>query len=82
MAKASGIRKLSAESPEFEASRDPFARDSIEHLVGRYGSPLFLIDAERVRTQFQRLSAALPGRRPVLRHQMPAASVRGEHAAR
>jgi ornithine decarboxylase len=61
MAKASGIRKLSAESPEFDASRDPFARDSIEHLVGRYGSPLFLIDADRVRTQFQRLSASLPG---------------------
>jgi ornithine decarboxylase len=61
MPKASGIRKLSAESLEFDPSRDPFARDSIEHLVGRYGSPLFLIDAERVRTQFQRLSASLPG---------------------
>jgi ornithine decarboxylase len=61
MAKASGIRKLSAESPEFDPSRDPFARDSIEHLVGRYGSPLFLIDANRVRAQFKRLSASLPG---------------------
>ena len=27
----------------------------------RYGSPLFLIDAERVRAQYRRLSAALPG---------------------
>jgi ornithine decarboxylase len=61
MAKASGIRKLPADSLEFDPSRDPFARDSIEHLVGRYGSPLFVIDADRVRTQFQRLSAALPG---------------------
>jgi ornithine decarboxylase len=40
---------------------DPFSRESIEHLVGRYGSPLFLIDAERVRAQYRRLSAALPG---------------------
>jgi ornithine decarboxylase len=43
------------------ADQDPFARESIEHLVRRYGSPLFLIDAERVRLQYRRLSAALPG---------------------
>ena len=29
--------------------------------MGRYGSPLFLIDAERVRAQYRRLRAALPG---------------------
>jgi ornithine decarboxylase len=29
--------------------------------VSRYGSPLFLIDAERVRAQYRRLRAALPG---------------------
>jgi len=30
-------------------------------LVARYGSPLFVIDAERVRRQYRRLTAALPG---------------------
>jgi len=30
-------------------------------LVARYGSPLLVIDAERVRQQYRRLSAALPG---------------------
>jgi ornithine decarboxylase len=29
-------------------------------LVSRYGSPLFIIDAERVRQQYRRLAAALP----------------------
>lgn len=46
---------------ELPPDQDPFARESIEHLVERYGSPLFLIDAERVRAQYRRLSAALPG---------------------
>ena len=41
--------------------QDPFRRDSIETLVSRYGAPLFLIDAARVRAQYQRLAAALPG---------------------
>jgi ornithine decarboxylase len=50
------------ESPqELPGDRDPFERASIEHLVGRYGSPLFLIDADRIRGQYRRLSAALPG---------------------
>ena len=46
---------------ELDPSCDPFARDSIRHLVGRYGSPLLIIDAERVRAQYRRLAAALPG---------------------
>ena len=29
--------------------------------MARYGSPLFIIDAERVRQQYRRLAAALPG---------------------
>ena len=62
MAKASRIRTLPIDSAhELAADQDPFARESIEHLVSRYGSPLFLIDAERVRAQYRRLSAALPG---------------------
>jgi ornithine decarboxylase len=52
----------SIESPqELPCDRDPFARESIEHLVGRYGSPLFVVDAERVRAQYRRLSELLPG---------------------
>jgi ornithine decarboxylase len=42
------------------AAQDPFATESIRHLVARYGSPLFIIDAERVRAQYRRLAAALP----------------------
>ncbi len=62
MPKASRIRPLSTESlQELASDRDPFARESIEHLVSRYGSPLFLIDADRVRVQYRRLAAALPG---------------------
>ncbi|HTV94460.1 MAG TPA: type III PLP-dependent enzyme [Steroidobacteraceae bacterium] len=62
MTKASRIRRLPSErEQELPADQDPFARESIEHLVSRYGSPLFLIDAERVRAQYRRLAAALPG---------------------
>ena len=46
---------------ELEPSQDPFSREAIRHLVARYGSPLFVIDAERVRRQYRRLAAALPG---------------------
>jgi ornithine decarboxylase len=46
---------------ELEPQQDPFSREAIEHLVARYGSPLFVIDAERVRRQYRRLAAALPG---------------------
>jgi ornithine decarboxylase len=62
VAKASRARPLTTESrEELPCDQDPFARESIEHLVSRYGSPLFLIDAARVRAQYRRLSAALPG---------------------
>src|ERR1700691_5914257 len=40
---------------------DPFSRRSIEWLVGQYGSPLLILDAERVRRQYRRLGKALPG---------------------
>ena len=49
------------DSLELDPAADPFSRQSIEHLVSRYGSPLFVIDAERVRGQYRRLAAALPG---------------------
>jgi ornithine decarboxylase len=40
---------------------DPFSRHSIEWLVGQYGSPLLILDVERVRRQYRRLAKALPG---------------------
>jgi ornithine decarboxylase len=62
VAKTSRIRRLSHEPElELDPGQDPFARESIQHLVSRFGSPLFLIDAERVRAQYRALTAALPG---------------------
>lgn len=62
MGKAAGIRRLPAgDELELDPGQDPFARESIEHLVKRYGSPLFVIDAQRIRVQYLRLAAALPG---------------------
>jgi len=46
---------------ELDPAQDPFAAESVRHLVLRYGSPLLIIDAERVRAQYRRLAAALPG---------------------
>jgi ornithine decarboxylase len=54
-------RSVSDEALELDPAADPFAHESIRHLVSRYGSPLFIIDAERVRRQYRRLAAALPG---------------------
>jgi ornithine decarboxylase len=56
------LSQRSADEPlELDPAQDPFSRESIKHLVTRYGSPLFVIDAERVRRQYRRLAAALPG---------------------
>ena len=49
------------EALELDPSQDPFAPQAVRHLVTRYGSPLFIIDAERVRRQYRSLAAALPG---------------------
>lgn len=43
------------------ADADPFAPASVEHLVAQYGSPLLVVDAQRIRDQYRRLGAALPG---------------------
>ena len=58
----SGTSRFSTdESRELDPDLDPFSREAVEHLVSRYGSPLMIIDAERVRRQYRRLAAALPG---------------------
>lgn len=59
--KAAKTREMPAgDTLELEPGEDPFARESIERLVKRYGSPLFIIDAARVRAQYRRLAGALP----------------------
>ncbi len=54
-------RSVANESLELDPAADPFSHASIRHLAARYGSPLLVIDAERVRRQYRRLAAALPG---------------------
>jgi ornithine decarboxylase len=54
-------RSATDETSELDPAQDPFSREAIQHLVTRYGSPLFIIDAERIRQQYRRLAAALPG---------------------
>ena len=62
MAKSSLSPSSVTDDPlELDPAQDPFAHESIKHLVARYGSPLFVIDVERVRAQYRRLAAALPG---------------------
>src|SRR6267154_5405766 len=59
--RAARVRKLpDRQTLELDPSHDPFARESIEHLVKRYGSPLFVVDAARIRAQYRRLAGALP----------------------
>jgi ornithine decarboxylase len=40
---------------------DPFQPDQVRRLVATFGSPLLIVDCERVRTQYKRLARALPG---------------------
>ncbi|MBS0365084.1 MAG: type III PLP-dependent enzyme [Proteobacteria bacterium] len=40
---------------------DPFQPEHIRRLVGRFGSPLLILDCQRVRSQWRRLARALPG---------------------
>ncbi len=53
--------RRAAPEVDLEPDEDPFGAPAIHKLVARYGSPLFLIDAGRLRTQYLRLAAALPG---------------------
>src|SRR5215469_7988088 len=40
---------------------DPFQPAEVRRLVRQFGSPLLILDCERVRVQFRKLRAALPG---------------------
>ena len=52
---------LPASPPEPAPLASPLERGALEALVARYGSPLMVIDCERIRAQYRRLAAALPG---------------------
>ena len=39
---------------ELDPQQDPFSRGAVQHLVARYGSPLLIIDAERVPSERER----------------------------
>jgi ornithine decarboxylase len=40
---------------------DPFEPVHIRRLVGEFGSPLLIVDCERIRAQFRKLTRVLPG---------------------
>ena len=40
---------------------DPFESEQIRRLVAEFGSPLLIVDCERVRAQYRKLRKALPG---------------------
>jgi ornithine decarboxylase len=47
-------------APRRARSRDPFERREIERLVASFGTPLLIIDCDRVRAQYHALRKALP----------------------
>jgi ornithine decarboxylase len=44
-----------------KATIDPFTSTEIQRLVAEFGSPLLIIDCQRVREQYRKLHKALPG---------------------
>ena len=40
---------------------DPFTKTEIKRLVAEFGSPLLIIDCQRVREQYRKLHKAVPG---------------------
>jgi ornithine decarboxylase len=47
-------------APRRARGRDPFERREIERLVASFGTPLLIIDCDRVRAQYHALRKALP----------------------
>lgn len=52
---------LSVEPPATGRLHAPYPRADIEALVARHGSPLMIVDCDRIRAQYRALKAALPG---------------------
>jgi ornithine decarboxylase len=55
------ISPLSAAPAEPALLASPYTSAALEALVARYGSPLLLVDCDRIRAQYRALHAALPG---------------------
>jgi ornithine decarboxylase len=56
-----GSRRASARrAPRAARPIDPFERRHIQRLVAQFGTPLLIVDCERVRTQYHALRHALP----------------------
>src|SRR6185312_13392364 len=60
---AVGLARLSFWGPPLRHTRfiDPFQPAEIRRLVKEFGSPLVILDCERVRVQYRKLRKALPG---------------------
>ena len=54
------LQRAARRSAPSEAPIDPFVPAEIKRLVATFGSPLLILDCERVRAQYRRLAAALP----------------------
>ena len=52
---------MSTERPATGRLHAPYERADIEALVARHGSPLMIVDCDRIRAQYRALKAALPG---------------------
>ncbi|MFM7707363.1 MAG: type III PLP-dependent enzyme, partial [Gammaproteobacteria bacterium] len=57
-ARTRSAARIAAAAPRFI---DPFAPREIRRLVREFGSPLLIVDCERVRRQYRALRSALPG---------------------
>jgi ornithine decarboxylase len=54
------VTRRAAANPRKARSFDPFTPAHIRELVARFGSPLLIVDCERVRSQYRLLRRALP----------------------
>jgi ornithine decarboxylase len=54
------VKKAPAKKPKAKFI-DPFTPAEIQRLVAEFGSPLLIIDCQRVREQYRKLHKALPG---------------------
>jgi ornithine decarboxylase len=58
--KKAGLRRARPASRK-SGPIDPFERAHVQRLVAQFGSPLLIVDCERIRGQYRQLQRALPG---------------------
>ncbi|HEU4531353.1 MAG TPA: type III PLP-dependent enzyme [Steroidobacteraceae bacterium] len=61
VARATKLKSVPVADPAGLPAIDPFTPAQIERLAREFGSPLLIIDCERVRRQYRALQEALPG---------------------